>query len=211
MGSIKGILAFFDQADPLSQAQHEAVTALGELGYCKTELFLCRFPGLMLSGPGAEVPVAHTFAQTWDVYAYSAAEAGNIASVVSQKLATALHAPQASLAAAVAATFTSFLASDNPSDGFYQFYPTTEGTMLMRVDVQAWYRQVKSAGIRARMERVVAVAAIKSSVDLAKLNLDAFLATYQQQLRAAGLPGDEAQAALQQARSIYEGGRSPRW
>ena len=54
------------------------------------------------------------------------------------------------------------------------------------------------------MERISAFVAVKSTVDLTKIDFNTFLYLYQNQLTAAHLDKNQVKQALQEAKEIYQ-------
>ncbi len=211
MSVVSNIIKSFDQSDELAKVQKEAVEALAALGYAKADVFKMEIQESLMSagsGPNFTVPVSAVLRTLSDVRAYSSTESGNIGTVVKNALTSFLKGSTESIidgiGSLISETLGVFLGSASASTGtIEEYYVATEGLSVVRVDMKAWYLNVSSSSIQTKMERITTVVAVKSVVDLAKIDFSTFLNLYQQQLLETGMDQSQMKAALQQAKDIY--------
>jgi len=211
MSVVKDVINSFDSSDELAQVQKEAVEALAALGNSKAEVFKMEIQeSLMSAGNGTNltVPVSAVLRSLVDVRAYSSTESGHIGDVVKNALSSFIKGTSESiidgLGSLISETLSVFLGSASASTGtIEEYYVATEGLSIVRVDMKAWYLNVSSSSIKQKMERITAVVAVKSVVDLAKIDFSTFLNLYQQQLLESGMDRQQLKDALQEAKDIY--------
>lgn len=211
MSVVKDVINSFDSSDELAQVQKEAVEALAALGNSKAEVFKMEIQeSLMSAGNGTNltVPVSAVLRSLVDVRAYSSTESGHIGDVVKNALSSFIKGTSESIidgvGSLISETLSVFLGSASASTGTTEeYYVATEGLSIVRVDMKAWYLNVSSSSIKQKMERITAVVAVKSVVDLGKIDFSTFLNLYQQQLLETGMDRQQLKDALQEAKDIY--------
>jgi hypothetical protein len=212
MASIGNIIKQFDGSDELAQTQREVVESLSKLGEAKAEYFdLTLKEELRTAGESenATVPISSILASTRQVRAYSSADAGHIADEIKAALAGFVQGTPAGVLDGVGQLMTSaltvFLGQASASTGTVSdYYVLTAGLSVLRVDLKAWYLNVTAKSIYQKMERVSAFVAIKSVVDLSKLDFSTFLFLYQQQLFNGKVPDADIKQAIAIAKAIHK-------
>lgn len=86
----------------------------------------------------------------------------------------------------------------------HTYYVATEGMSIVRLDLIYWCRCITASGITAYAEKSIVCTAVKSSVDVAKIDFNAFLAAYQAQLVRCKFNDDQLKEELKNAREIYK-------
>ncbi len=86
----------------------------------------------------------------------------------------------------------------------HTYYIATEGISIVRLDLICWSRHITASGITKYAEKSLVCAAVKSSVDLEKLDFNSFLSTYNAQLVRCKFKDSELLEEINNARSIYE-------
>lgn len=86
----------------------------------------------------------------------------------------------------------------------HTYYIATEGLGIVRLDLRYWCRQVTAESITKYAEKSIVCMAVKSSVDISKIDLNTFLTTYSVQLSKCQIPDDQLKEEIQNARDIYE-------
>lgn len=86
----------------------------------------------------------------------------------------------------------------------HTYYIATEGLAIVRLDLRYWCRQVTAESITKYAEKSIVCTAVKSSVDVNKIDLNTFLATYSVQLSKCQIPDDQLKEEIKNAKDIYE-------
>ena len=84
------------------------------------------------------------------------------------------------------------------------YYIATDGLAIVRLDLMYWCRHVTASSITTYAEKSLVCTAVKSSVDVAKIDLNAFLATYNAQLSKCQIPAEQVKEEIKNAKDIYE-------
>ncbi|MCM1082566.1 MAG: hypothetical protein NC393_01465 [Clostridium sp.] len=84
------------------------------------------------------------------------------------------------------------------------YYIATEGMSIVRLDLICWSRHITASGITKYAEKSLVCAAVKSSVDLEKLDFNSFLSTYNAQLVRCKFKDNELMEEIKNARYIYD-------
>lgn len=222
MSLIGDVIDEFDGSDELAQLQRETVEALAALGQSKGEAFDLEIKESLLSagnGTNLTVPVSSVLRSLIDLRAYSSTEVGKIGEVVKDALSRFISGAEEDIIEGIGSlisdTLAVFLGEASASTGtIEEYYVATEGLSIIRVDMKAWYLNVSAESIRSKMERATSIVAIKSVVDLAKVDFSTFLNLYQQMLGESKLSPEQISKALDEARRIYKefeatGGTAP--
>lgn len=85
----------------------------------------------------------------------------------------------------------------------HTYFISTEGLSIVRLDLIYWCRHVTAASITKYAEKSVVCTAVKSSVDVNKIDFNAFLAAYQAQLVRCKFDESQLEDELKNARKIY--------
>jgi hypothetical protein len=212
MAAIRNIIKEFDGSDEMANAQREVVESLSKLGDARADFFdLTLKEKLRTAGKEGNdtIPISSILASTRQVKAFSSESAGHIAEEVKKALTGFVSGtPEGVLdgvGTLISAALTIFLGEASASTGtISEYYVLTSKLSVVRVDLMAWYQNVTAKSIYEKMERVSAFVAIKSVVDLSKLDFSTFLFLYQQQLEAGKVPETDIKKALADARLIYK-------
>jgi hypothetical protein len=95
-------------------------------------------------------------------------------------------------------------AGTGSEDEMSSYYIIVQDYGIVRYDVRAWARQIEAAGITTQIETALAITAYKSTVDVRKIDYNAFLTAYGGQLAAMGFPPDKQKEYLTYAREIFD-------
>ncbi|MGB5025061.1 MAG: hypothetical protein WBO44_06915 [Saprospiraceae bacterium] len=212
MAFIRDVIKSFDASDELGKVQREAVEALAELGLSKAKNFELEITEKLQnagSGSNLTIPVTAVIRSLSDVRAYSASSAQYIGETVKKALKSFIKGTSEDIIGGVgeimSGVISVFLGESAASSGeVSEYYVTTEGLSIVRIDMKAWYLNVSSKSIFEKMERVTAVVAVKSVVDLKKLDFATFLNLYQDMLNQTKLTTEQIKLALEQAKLIYK-------
>lgn len=212
MAFIRDVIKSFDASDELGKVQREAVEALAELGLSKAKNFELEITEKLQnagSGSNLTIPVTAVIRSLSDVRAYSASSAQYIGETVKKALKSFIKGTSEDIIGGVgeimSGVISVFLGESAASSGeVSEYYVTTEGLSIVRIDMKVWYLNVSSKSIFEKMERVTAVVAVKSVVDLKKLDFATFLNLYQDMLNQTKLTTEQIKMALEQAKLIYK-------
>lgn len=86
----------------------------------------------------------------------------------------------------------------------HTYFIATEGLSIIRLDLIYWCRRVTAKSITTYAEKSVVCTAVKSSVDVNKIDFNAFLAAYQAQLVRCHFSESQLEDELKNARRIYD-------
>lgn len=86
----------------------------------------------------------------------------------------------------------------------HTYYIATEGLGIVRLDLRYWCRQVTAESITKYAVKSIVCTAVKSSVNVSKIDLNTFLTTYSVQLSRCQIPDDQLKEEIENARKIYE-------
>ncbi|WP_265520312.1 hypothetical protein [Oerskovia flava] len=210
MSLIRDIVKQFDGSEELAQTQREVIESLARLGETKAELFDVRIQESLrgAGGTNSTVPITSILASKKEVHAFSSTSVEHLADAVKSSLKSFVAGTSSDIidgvGTLVSEALTAFLGGASASTGtIEEYYVVTEGLSIVRVDLKAWYQNVSAKSIYEKMERVSAFVAVKSTVDLSKIDFNTFLYLYQDQLSLARLPKEQITQALKDAKEIY--------
>lgn len=211
MSLVRDIVKQFDNSDELAQTQREVVESLARLGETKAELFEAKIQESLrgAGGTNSTVPITSILASKKEVHAFTSTSTEHLADTVKSSLKSFVSGTADSIidgvGGLISEALTVFLGGASASTGtMEEYYVVTEGLSIVRVDLKAWYLNVSARGIYEKMERISAFVAVKSTVDLTKIDFNTFLYLYQNQLTAAHLDKNQVKQALQEAKEIYQ-------
>ncbi len=95
-------------------------------------------------------------------------------------------------------------AGDGEEREEYTYYIATEGLAIVRLDLMYWSRHITAQSITKYAEKSLVCTAVKSSVDVTKIDFNAFLASYQAQLLKCKFNESQLEDEIINARKIYE-------
>ncbi len=212
MSSIKSKVKSLDSTNEKFEEQLEAVRALEALGAAKAEIFVRDIQTNLLTA-GEEksnktVPVTFMVGSKKEIRAFSSSEAGNIGKVVNDSLTSFLSGNKNTIINGIGNLISSamniFLGEgEATNDTIEMYYVATDGLSPVRVDIKSWFQCTTAKSITSRMERVVAVVATKSVIDVTRIDLGTFLYLYQGQFDVSKMTQEELQAAIDAAADVY--------
>ncbi len=208
MALIRDVINSIDTSTDLGPSQRKALDTLATLGAARADSFGDELAAWLTDGDERSVPVLGVVSRLADVRAYTAADAGKIGRVVDMKLRELVSGTAVTslncISTLTARLLRDFLADTGAHSGTRSaFFIGTEHAALVRIDVKAWYQDVTDPALRPRAERVVAVAVVKSLVDVAGIDVSRFAMIYGNQLRACDVPLEDVRAAMETVQSIY--------
>lgn len=213
MATMRSIVEDFTGTDDLAQTQRELVESLSALAVAKAEIFEYEImQSLRSAGKGGQeqtVPISTIINSKIETRAYTSTSVDDIAKEVRQALKAftsgtsegVINGVTKLLGDALKLFFGEATASENTID---EYYVMTEGLSVVRVDCKAWYLNVSAKSVQEKMQLVTAVVAVKSAIDMAKIDFNTFLNLYQRQLFAGDVPAKDVAAQLEEVQEIYD-------
>lgn len=212
LSSIRGAFEEVDGSDESAKATQEAVEILAKLGEAKGELFEKTIRDNLRTAGTAEnptVPIQMTVDSFSETYAFVSQDASAIADTVKDAIEQLSPGVNQNVSEGVSMLIGHVLGGflgdakgSNTTKRKYIVY--TEGLSIVRLDYLAWKLNVESSGLfEKRAKRVSTIVLVKSTVDVARLDLNSFLHLYQHQLKH--LESEKAiREALEEARRVYD-------
>ncbi|MCI2082932.1 MAG: hypothetical protein LKK19_06250 [Bacteroidales bacterium] len=212
MSKVKDVINKFDQSSNAMAEQKEAVKALEELGKAKADIFEKEINKDLLSAGKDEtnqkVPISFIVGSTYEVRAFSKSEVGNIGTVVSDSLTNFLSGDKKRIIGGIGNLITSTLGtflgeSEAMTEDRGMYCIGTDGLSPVRIDVRSWYYGVTAESITKKMERITAIVAVKSVIDVTQIDLATFLYLYQKQFEPLNFTPEEMKRLLNDAAEIF--------
>lgn len=211
MSIVRDIVKQFDGSEELAQTQRAVVEALGNLGEAKADLYDKAIrESLRTAGTEANptVPITNILTSKKEVHAYTSTSASHLSETVQTSLKAFMQGSADGVISGIGSLMTGaltvFLGEASSATGTIdEYYVATEGLSVLRLDLKAWYLNVSAKSVYEKMERVCAFVAVKSTVDLAKLDFNTFLYLYQNQLSLGNVRKEQIRAALDDATEIW--------
>jgi hypothetical protein len=162
-------------------------------------------------------PITLVIASHSEYRAYVKHDAGKIASDVAEAVKKFVAGGSDNIINGIAQLVTTGLTAILGSGEAMQqemrsYYITVQSRALVRYDVLAWRRMIEATGITSQIESALALYASKASIDPEKLDLNAFLIAYEDQLFKMGFTDKETIEYMDYAEDVYwklRGGGGP--
>lgn len=211
MATFRKIINDLDGTDELVAAQKEAVKALATLASFKAENMLLEIEESLISAgqsTNLTIPVSAKVKQLYQTRAYSATESNNIESIVKSSMNKFLSGSDDLVVEGIVSLITDslslFLGESSADTGEIQsYYIAVEGLSVVRVDVYGWYQTVQASSIYKKMEKVTAIVAVKSVVNLSKVDYSTFIYIYQKQLEKTGMNHEALKKAMKDIKDLF--------
>lgn len=212
MGAIKNVIKSIDGTDELANSQKEIIETLSKLAEAKAETFGFQIRESLQSAGGpsnATVPISSIISSTKEIRAFSSSEVANIGGEVMSAFKSFTSGTAESILTGVGTLIGTaigrLLGEGVVETGTKEdYYVMTDGISVIRIDIKAWYQSVTTKSLRDKMEKISAIVAVKSVVNLAKLDFSTFLYFYQNQLKKSNMTTSEVVAAIAEAKQIYQ-------
>jgi DNA mismatch repair ATPase MutL len=212
MGAIRSVINSFDGSEELAQTQKELITTLANLAETKAQLFETQVrQNLLEAGTKGNqtIPISTIITSTTETHAYTQESAKLIPDAVQSSLTNFVPGGNQDIvkgvggliSTAVTAFFGEASAGNNTLE---KYYIIAEGLSIVRVDLHAWSMDIAAESIKSKLEKVSAFVAVKSAVDVSKVDYNTFLNVYQEQLTTAGIESKVLAEALDEAHKIYQ-------
>lgn len=207
MSSVRKAIEQFNNSNEKKEEQQEVLETLYALADQQSDVFMMEIMDSIKIGDDKKIPVSTMVAQTKEIRAMSANSTQDIQKTVKECLDSFLsgtHNIVQGIEKLLSGALTAFLGESVGVTGkMEKYYVLTEGLSTVRFDVKCWYRSINSKSIRSQYEKVTCVVGTKCIVDLSKIDLYTFLYLYQEQLKRAGIKGDDLQSEIKKVKEIY--------
>jgi hypothetical protein len=169
------------------------------------------------NGENRTAPITLVIASHSEYRAYVKHDAGKIATDVADAVKKFVAGGSDNIISGIAQLVTTGLSAILGSGEAMQqemrsYYITVQSRALVRYDVLAWRRMIEATAITSQIESALALYASKASIDAEKLDLNAFLIAYEDQLFKMGFTDKESVEYMDYAEQIYwklRGGGGP--
>ena len=212
MSTVKNAIKKLDSSKEALEEKKDAVKALEELGKAKAEIFVRDIQSNLLTA-GEErsnktVPITYMVGSKKEVRAFASKEAGNIGKVVNDSLSAFLSGNKNTIANGVGNLISSALniflgEAEASSDTIESYYVATDGLSPVRIDLKAWYYSATAKSITTEVEKIIAIVATKSVIDVNRIDLGTFLYLYQGQFNVDKMTTEELSQAIDEAANVY--------
>lgn len=192
MGKIRDTLLSFT-GDELADAREHVIT-LFQLGESRAQFFERDIKEnleatRLSSGDNKVTPIANILEIHSEVHAYHSRLNSSVVAQTFKNALSALVAGGASniiegMGVLLAESLEAFLSETNANTAEKSTYIVmADGLSIVRIDIRLWYTNTTTHSTQKVFEKIVVVTAVKSVIDVAKINTAAFIALYQNQLR----------------------------
>lgn len=213
MGSLRSAVKNFTGEDAGAAEAREYVKTLFELGKAKADLFEKEIKeNLRTAGrdDNRTVPIHAILDETKEIHAYtSAVTNAHIGEQVTRAMRGFVEGSTPSITKGVVDLVSGALGAflGEEAAGMQEkskYFVLSEGRSIIRVDYKMWSMDVMASSIRKKIEKILVVVAVKSSVRLQDLDLNTFISAYQYQMTHSNISGLEVVKELQQIQEIYK-------
>lgn len=187
MAAIRDLFKGADEAKKLNDEAKELLDNLEALATVKAEFFQQLIENKLRSaGVGQDQTVAISKIQSFKMQtrAYISSDTAKITGAVSGAIKGFVKGGSDNIQNGVTSLLTEMVTalfgeSEGSESLKSEYYLVNEGVALIRLDLMAWSRAVKSSSLTTKVEQVSAFCLYKSTVDIDKLDFDTFLDRYQ--------------------------------
>lgn len=211
MGAIRNVIQNSDVAQEERADLQAQLDIMAEFAETKADLFHMKLDeDIRNAGSEANrsVPVASVVARERWTHAYRANVADHISTEVGSALGQIIQGEKGKSFDAVSnllsVSIKGFLGDGMGEEKMlYKYYVVSVEKSLLRIDIMAWSRKIKTTGLSQQIEKFCAFVGFASVVDLSKLPFSTFYYYYGRQLRDGQLDQDEVREELEYARELY--------
>lgn len=213
MGVIKDVIKKADQTPGITAEVKETLNLLYELSKQKADLFEEKIAKDLRNAGTTEnptVPITVKLESHQEIrVTNSTTPDGDITEGISEALKKVLTGSKDNIIDGLAALINTGLkvvmgAGEGEEREEHTYFIATEGLAIVRLDLIYWSRHITAASITKYAEKSVVCTAVKSSVDVAKIDFNAFLASYQAQLIRCEFSDSQLEEELKNAKRIYK-------
>ncbi|GFM82721.1 hypothetical protein PSCICN_34130 [Pseudomonas cichorii] len=196
MGQMKEILESFTEDTAEEARQH--VSTLFQLGTVQGQLFENQIKNSLRTAglAGADnqsIPISSIISQHSEVHAHTSTAADDhIIETIQGSLKNFVAGGSENIITGISVllqdALKTFLGESFADSKFQDDYLVmADGAALVRIDYRMWYYTVHAQSIQKSIERIVVMTAVKSAVDVVKIDLNTFICLYQEKLNKAAL------------------------
>ncbi|GFM56071.1 hypothetical protein PSCICF_22490 [Pseudomonas cichorii] len=196
MGQMKEILESFTGDAAEEARQH--INTLFQLGTVQGQLFENQIKSSLRTAglAGADnqsIPISSIISQHSEVHAHTSTATddhiietiqGSLKNFVAGGSENVITGISALLQDALKTFFGESFADSKLQDDYLVM---ADGAALVRIDYRMWYYTVHAQSLQKSIERIVVMTAVKSAVDVVKIDLNTFICLYQEKLNKAAL------------------------
>ena len=212
MGVIKDVIKKADQTPGITAEIKETLNLLYELSKQKADLFEEKIAKDLRNAGTTEnptVPITVKLGSHQEIRVTTAnTPDGDITKGISEALKSVLAGSKDGIIDGLTSLINTGLkvvlgAGEGEEREEHTYYIATEGLAIVRLDLIYWSRHITAASITKYAEKSVVCTAVKSSVDVTKIDFNAFLASYQAQLIRCKFNESQLEDELKNAKRIY--------
>ncbi len=212
MAFIKKIIDDFDGTDEAMQNAREALQGLSALAQAKADLLLEDIEKSIRTAGSDEnrtIPIAAIIGKKVETRAFVSTDAQHLTKIVEESLSGFISGTQegvlGGISKLIGGALTALLGESTGSENSAKYYYiATEGVYAIRLDIAAWSRSINATQIKQKAEKVTCVVAVKSAVDLSKIDFSTFVVLYAVQLQKSEMSEKDLKAAILYAREVYD-------
>ncbi|WP_017901820.1 hypothetical protein [Pseudomonas asplenii] len=209
MGQLKEALKLFNDEELENVREH--VKTLFDLGKARAKVAELELTNRLNASPDGDhqtVPISHIIDTYSAVHAYNSAVTDRqVLSVVMGPLEKIAAGGSARVRNVIGTQITDIIRAflnhnEELAAGQDRYFVLTDGPSIIKLDLRIWATSVNARDIREKIEKILVVSAVKSSIDIQKINLNIFISLYQSQLSRSSLSPHEIIEEITQATEI---------
>lgn len=209
MEDIRGIINKLDKSKEISDETKELMETLYLLAEQKANIFLMEMADSINKEDGKKLPVTALIDEEKLISVYVKEDVENLEEIIDNLLGIFIKHNKEKLVERIKKTLITVLksffgSSIAKSDSMEKYYVLIDGYSAIRIDIKTWFRSVESTSLTEYCEKILCVAAIKSVVDLSKIDISTFMYFYQDQLMNMGIKGQDLEQEMDNIRKIYD-------
>ena len=213
MGVIKDIIKKADQTPGMTAEIKETLNLLYELSKQKADLFEEKIAKDLRNAGTTENPTVPITVKLGSHQEISVTTTntpdGDITKGISEALKSVLTGSKDGIIDGLTSLINTGLkvvlgAGEGEEREEHTYYVATDGLAIVRLDLMYWSRHITAKSITEYAEKSIVCTAVKSSVDVTKIDFNAFLASYQAQLIRCKFSESQLEEELKNAKRIYK-------
>lgn len=213
MGKLKEIISSVDQSQEITAETKETLNLLYELSKEKADSFAKEISTKLRTAGTSEnltIPITQELGSHQEVRVITSSTpdqdiVDNIGNSLKQILTGCKNDIIGGLTGLINTGLTTVLGAAEGEERFeHSYYIATEGLAIVRMDLMYWSRHITASGITKYAEKSLVCTAVKSSVDVNKIDFNTFLAAYQAQLLRCSFEQEQLLEEIRNAKKIYE-------
>lgn len=213
MGQLKEIIALADQTGKMTAEIKEALNLLYELSKQKADFFEEKIAKELRTAGTDEnptVPIAKMLRSHQEIRVVTENTSNeDIKNGINTALKSVLTGSKDGIIDGLTSLIDDGLkvilgAGEGEEMEQHAYYITTDGLAIVRLDFIYWCRHITAKSITKYAKKSIVCTAVKSSVDLTRLDFNSFLFIYQEQLNRCNFSNEELMNEIMNARKIYD-------